>query len=153
MGIGKKFKEYFYYAYGIGKAPERPKRAYTYKTFKLQNQDTDYCNKFAKEHEDELDENDDYRLSKKTLLEDFSGCVFKYDPTGFDCQIKGNEVYDEDGYMVGEIRSGEVQFIGNYVSAEIILYGGKYKYVDYDEINSGDLDHYFELECKYKNEQ
>ena len=136
--------------FGIGKRSEQPKPAYETKTFQIVDQDTDYNKKFAKEHKDDLVENDDYRLPKKTLLEDFDGRVYLYEPTRFDCQIKGNEVYDEDNCLVGSVPDLEYKYLPGYEAAWIVLYGGRYKFIASDFVGTDEDDYYFKLEAKYK---
>jgi len=66
-------------------APKRPVEEYTYITLDADEQDYDYAEKFYRENKDVLDENDDYNLPKKELLEYYSGKIYRYDPSDFDC--------------------------------------------------------------------
>ena len=116
---------------------------YLYDSRKIYDQDQEWNDIFYKEHLDELIENEDFHLPDSQLKESYEGeRVYKYEEKSYLCDVKGLEVFYGDK-LVGTIK----QPLETYLSASIVLCGGKYKYVS-EDIDVDSADPFFYLEIK-----
>ena len=134
--------------FGLFKKKEVEKPKYTYETFKLMDQDYDYNEKFGRKHKDELNENDDYSMSKKDMIEYASGRVYKFLPENFPCSIVDDKVFDEDNHYIGRIKKTDLKQVKNALECEITFYDGHYKVIRGGDLERGQANSYFVLEIK-----
>ena len=135
-------------------APKRPIEEYTYITLDADEQDYDYAEKFYKENKEVLDENDDYNLPKKELLEYYSGKIYRYDPSDFDCEIKGKDVYDLDGHYCLTINDKDLELVNKAEHVFLVYINRQYKWIDDDDraVYKEEEFPYFKLKLKIKKE-
>ncbi|MBR2653979.1 MAG: hypothetical protein IKD59_05420 [Lachnospiraceae bacterium] len=126
------------------KKEEAPIERFVHVDRKIYDQDQEWNDRFYKEHLEELTENDDYHLPKSKLLEDHEGDrVYMYEERSFPCDVRGLEVF------YGEKRVGTIKKpLDDYISASIVLCGGKYKYATEDEVDVDSVDPWFYLDIK-----
>ena len=94
------------------------------------------------------DENDDYTLKKKELIEDFEGeKVWKYEPYEFkEWRIEETNVFvkDEYGeeYLIGTIgpRIAKDILAEQPDKPDMMLFGGKYKWVTDEDVGTDEAD-------------
>ena len=132
----------------------RPVEEYTYITLDADEQDYDYAEKFYRENKDVLDENDDYNLPKKELLEYYSGKIYRYDPSDFDCEIKGKDVYDLDGHYCLTINDKDLELVNKAEHVFLVYINRQYKWIDDDDraVYKEEDFPYFKLKLKIKKE-
>ena len=95
---------------------------------------------------DELIENDDFRMTKKEMIDEpYQEKFFKYEPTEFDCYIKGVGVYDLDDTYIGDIKKRDLKYLEDYHKAFLVFYHGKYKWTDGDRVYTEGGISYFKL--------
>ena len=124
---------------------KKPEPCWVYKSYKIYNQNQEAVTRFFKNHEEELEDNSDYYLPNKELLEYFNDeKVYQFNETNFPCQIKGNEVWCEDGDLVGILKAD----IPENEEPSIVMCGGKFKFVGDDSVTTDKHDPWFYLETK-----
>ena len=114
--------------------------------------DTENAEKFVRAYRDELQENSDYYLSKKELLEDsYEGeKIYKYEPLGLPLKMEGLDVYsyiDEDEWIkVGRLKKN-ADIDGDL---HLFLYVNDYKRIGYDNVEKETGNPYFGVEVSRK---
>lgn len=95
---------------------------------------------------DDLIENDDFHMTKKEMIDEpYQGKFFKYEPTEFDCYLKGVGVYDLDDTYIGDIKKRDLKYLEDYHKAFLVFYHGKYKWTDGDNVYTEKGYSYFKL--------
>lgn len=121
-----------------------PQRKITYDYFYLAN--TENAGKVIDYFKSDLEENDDYNLPKKELIEDYyDEKVWKYDPYELESKVIDNQVYAmlDDWVKVGTIRQKDI----DKERLTLYLFVNEYKYVS-DDVEKDKGDSYFGF--KYK---
>ena len=114
--------------------------------------DSDNVEKFVRYYRDELQENEDYFLPNKDILEDFmeGEKIYKYEPLELPLKMEGKDVYsyiDEDQWIkIGRLKKN-ADLDGKLT---LYLYVNTYKRVNDDSVGKDSGDSYFGVECMKK---
>lgn len=110
--------------------------------------DEDMVKKYER-NTDDLELNDEYDVKKKDFIEDYpeDAWIFRYEPTEFECELKGNKIYDIDDDLIGEI---DLKKLPDYDQMFLVFYHGKCKYHDGDDVFTEKRYSYFRLQTKKK---
>lgn len=116
-------------------------------------QDTeDIGNQFFKAYKEDLEENDDYHMTKKEILEDYydGDKIYKYEPFSLPYKVEGNKVYsyikEGEWICVGAIKKREIEKYEQSINTELYLMPNFFKKVDDESIVTDSGDSYFGLE-------
>lgn len=135
---------------------EQPKSTkkyeYEYRTVWLKEQEHEEA--FFRFYRSDFYENDDYSLPKKELMEDHEGeRIYKLYPLQIPFKLEGTDVYsytkEEEWRKVGVITEREAKLINNNTSW-LQLYGGSYKQIYDDEVETDTRDPFFGFLVKEK---
>lgn len=112
----------------------------------------EHAEEFQRFYRDEFDENDDYSLPKKDLIEDFEGeRVYKFEPLPLPTKIEGNMAYSymEDGewVKVGRVKKTDMKKLA-LGKPTLLLYSNTFKRVYEDEIDEEERDPFFGIEIE-----
>ena len=130
------------------KEPARPK---TYQDYLWLNDSEEQANRFFKAFKDELQDNDDYHMTKKEILEDYDvgDKIYKYEPFSLPYKVEDGKVYsyieDEEWICVGSLKKRDMAKLEQSIKTELCLMPNYYKKVYSDEIETDQGDSYFGL--------
>lgn len=134
----------------VYEAENKPKRIWETKHVRV-----DLVDGILKKMDIERDENDDFKMKKKDLLDEYmdGDKIWKYEPYEFKhWRIDGTEVYVKDDYgdeyMIGTVPAARAKEIlaEQPNGPDIMLFGGKYKEIDDDEIITDETDPHIVIE-------
>ena len=145
----------------IEKTPSREKpiepaepaetRKLTYDEY-LWLQDTeDIGNRFYRAYKDDLEENDDYHMTKKEILEDYydGDKIYKYEPFLLPFKVEDGKVYsyikEDDWVCVGTLKKRDIAKYERSRKSELYLMPNYFKKVYDDEVEADHGDTYFGL--------
>lgn len=116
----------------------------------LQNTD-DVGNQFFKAYKDELEESDDYHMTKKEILDEYydGGKIYKYEPFSLPFKVENGKVYSyikqDEWICVGTIKKREIAKYEQSIKTELCLMPNYFKVVDDDSVITDSGDSYFGL--------
>ena len=124
-----------------------------YETYVLNISINDEAEKFYKKNKiDDLEENDDYSLTKKELFDEVYSTdkIYKYLPLEIDCKIVDKKIYDDEGIYIGDIDDKDLYLLDGEYEAKLYFNEGSYKFVDYinEEIERVKGFSWFDLKIK-----
>ena len=129
--------------------PARPKTIQEY----LWLMDTeDIGNKFVKAYKEDLEENDDYHMTKKEILDEYfdGDKIYKYEPFSLPFKVEDGKVYsyieDEKWMYVGSIKKREIAKYEQSKKTELYLMPNYFKKVNDETVEADSGDSYFGLE-------
>ena len=129
--------------------PARPKTIQEY----LWLMDTeDIGNKFVKAYKEDLEENDDYHMAKKEILDEYfdGDKIYKYEPFSLPFKVEDGKVYsyieDEKWMYVGSIKKREIAKYEQSKKTELYLMPNYFKKVNDETVEADSGDSYFGLE-------
>jgi len=129
--------------------PARPKKIQEY----LWLMDTeDIGNKFVRAYKEDLDENDDYHMTKKEILDEYfdGDKIYKYEPFSLPFKVEDRKVFSqlEDGEwtFVGNIKKRDIEKYEKSIRTELYLMPNYFKKVNDETVEADSGDSYFGLE-------
>jgi len=129
--------------------PARPKKIQEY----LWLMDTeDIGNKFVRAYKEDLEENDDYHMTKKEILDEYfdGDKIYKYEPFSLPFKVEERKVFSqlEDGEwtFVGNIKKRDMEKYEKSIRAELYLMPNYFKKVNDETVEADSGDSYFGLE-------
>ena len=129
--------------------PAKPKTIQEY----LWLMDTeDIGNKFVKAYKEDLDENSDYHMTKKEILDEYfdGDKIYKYEPFSLPFKVEDRKVYSqlEDGEwtFVGNIKKRDMEKYEQSTKTELYLMPNYFKKVNDETVEADSGDSYFGLE-------
>lgn len=136
------------------KTTEKPKRKYDYEYRTVRLKEQEYETSFFRFYKEDFNENDDYTLTKKELIEEHEGeRIYRYYPLQIPFKLDGTDVYsytkEEEWRKVGVITEHEAKLVNNNTSW-LQLYGGSYKQIYDDEVEIDTRDPFFGFLIKEK---
>lgn len=136
------------------KSTEKPKKKYDYEYRTVWLKEQEHEEAFFRFYHEDFNENDDYSLPKKELIEDYEGeRIYKLYPLQIPFKLEGTDVYsytkEEEWRKVGEVTEREAKLINNNTSW-LQLYGGSYKQIYDDEVEVETRDPFFGFLIKEK---
>ena len=116
-------------------------------------QDTEEIgNKFFNAYKEDLEENDDYHMTKKEILDEYydGDKIYKYEPFSVPFKVEGNKVYsfikENEWICVGTIKKREIAKYEQSTHTDLQLMPNYFKKVEDDSVEADHGDSYFGLE-------
>lgn len=113
----------------------------------------DIGNKFFRAYKEDLDENDDYHMTKKEILDEYyyGDKIYKYEPFSLPFKVEDRKVFSqlEDGEwtFVGNIKKRDIEKYEKSIKSELYLMPNYFKKViDVETVEADSGDSYFGLE-------
>ena len=112
----------------------------------------DIGNKFYRAYKEDLEENDDYHMTKKEILEQYyyGDKIYKYEPFSLPFKVEDGKVYsyieDEKWMYVGSIKKREIAKYEQSKKTELYLMPNYFKKVNDETVEADSGDSYFGLE-------
>ena len=129
--------------------PARPKTIQEY----LWLMDTeDIGNKFFRAYKEDLEETDEYHMTKKEILDEYfdGDKIYKYEPFSLPFKVEDGKVYsyieDEKWMYVGSIKKREIAKYEQSKKTELYLMPNYFKKVNDETVEADSGDSYFGLE-------
>lgn len=115
-------------------------------------QDTeDVGNKFFQAYKDDLEENDDYHMTKKEILEEYydGDKIYKYEPFLLPFKVEDGKVYsyikEDEWIYVGSLKKRDIAKYERSKRTELYLMPNYFKKVYDDSVETDSGDSYFGL--------
>lgn len=112
----------------------------------------DIGNKFFKAYKEDLEENDDYHMTKKEILDTYfdGDKIYKYEPFSLPFKVENNKVYSfiekNDWICVGTIKKRDMAKYEQSKYTELHLMPNFFKKVNDESVEADQGDSYFGLE-------
>lgn len=112
----------------------------------------DIGNKFYRAYKEDLEENDDYHMTKKEILDEYylGDKIYKYEPFSLPFKVEDRKVFSqlEDGEwtFVGNIKKRDIEKYEKSIRTELYLMPNYFKKVNDETVEADSGDSYFGLE-------
>ena len=132
---------------------EEPARPRTIQEYLWLMDTEDIGNKFVRAYKEDLEETDDYHMTKKEILDEYyyGDKIYKYEPFSLPFKVEDRKVFSqlEDGEwtFVGNIKKRDIEKYEKSIRTELYLMPNYFKKViDEETVETDSGDSYFGLE-------
>lgn len=132
---------------------EEPARPRTIQEYLWLMDTEDIGNKFVRAYKEDLEETDDYHMTKKEILDEYyyGDKIYKYEPFSLPFKVEDRKVFSqlEDGEwtFVGNIKKRDIEKYEKSIRTELYLMPNYFKKViDEETVEADSGDSYFGLE-------
>ena len=132
--------------------PKGPKKPTTYTEYLWLMDTEDIGNKFFRAYKEDLEETDEFHMTKKEILDEYfiGDKIYKYEPFSLPFKVENGKVYsyiEEDNWeYVGSIKKREIAKYERSKRTELYLMPNYFKKVNDETVEADSGDSYFGLE-------